>query len=315
MRHARRREAGGGRRPEARLGGRPAGWPFARYHGPVIIDVHTHIFPPDVRDNRETYLQRDAGFRELYTRESASIATAEELIASMDAAGIDRSVACGFGWKDAELCRQHNDYLLESAAGSAGRLIPFCTVQPSDGEARDELKRWAARGARGLGELRPQQQGYGLIDSEEGDLLAWAADAYDLVVLFHASEPVGHVYAGKTGLAVDHLARFVADFPGVAVIAAHWGGGLPFYALMPEVKEALDRTYFDTAATSLLYTPDIYAQVVRLVGAEHILFGSDFPLISQEQALRELREAPIEAEARRLIEGENARKLLRLSDG
>jgi predicted TIM-barrel fold metal-dependent hydrolase len=278
----------------------------------VIVDIHTHIFPPEVRDQREEFLARDATFRELYSHPKARVATAEELLASMDEAGIDRSVACGFAWSDAELCRRHSDYLLEAAAKSGGRIIAFCTVQPSDEGARDELKRCAAAGARGLGELRPQNQGYGLIDSEEADLLAWAADAYDLALLFHASEPAGHPYPGKGGLPVEQLGRFIADFPGISVIAAHWGGGLPFYALMPEVREVFSRTYFDTAATSLLYTPDVYARGVELVGAGHILFGSDFPLVSQEQALRELREAPIDDEARLRIEGENARRLLRL---
>ena len=281
----------------------------------MIIDVHAHVFPPEVRDDRDAYLQRDTTFRELYANPKARIASADELLASMDEAGVDKSVICGFAWSDAELCLEHTRYLLEEAAQSEGRLIPFCSVQPSDEKARDLLKRWAARGARGLGELRPQQQGYSLIDSEEADLLAWAADAYDLTLLFHASEPAGHVYPGKAGLPVEQLYRFIADFPGVTVIAAHWGGCLPFYALMPEVSEKLDRTYFDTAATGLLYRPEIYKHAIDLVGADHILFGSDFPLVSQEQALQELRDAPIDDEARRLILGENARRLLRLSDG
>jgi uncharacterized protein len=281
-----------------------------RYHSRVIIDIHTHVFPADVRDNRDEYLGRDATFRELYTNPKARIATVEELLASMDAAGVDRSVICGF----AELCRRHNEYLLEAATRHGGRLIPFCTIQPSDEDARDDLKRWAAGGARGLGELRPKHQGYSLIDSDEADLLAWGASAYDLALLFHASEPAGHVYPGKDGLPVDQLYRFIADFPGVPVIAAHWGGGLPFYALMPEVRDALDQAYVDTAASSLLYRPQVYAQCVDLVGAEHILFGSDFPLIPQEQAKQEMEEAPIDDGARRLILGENARRLLRLPD-
>ena len=278
----------------------------------MIIDTHTHIFPPGVRDHRESYLERDATFRELYSNPKARIATTEELIASMDEAGIDRSVVCGFGWSDAELCREHNEYLLETAAQSDGRLVAFCTIQPSEKGARDELKRWAARGARGLGELRPESQGYSLIDSDEADLLSWAADAYDLVLLFHASEPVGHAYPGKKGLPVEQLGRFVADFPGVAVVGAHWGGGLPFYALMPEMREAMERTYVDTAATGLLYGPDVAARVIDLIGAKKVLFGSDFPLVSQRDALRALRDAPMPDEARPLIEGENARDLLRL---
>ncbi len=278
----------------------------------MIIDAHTHIFPPGVRDGRESYLERDATFRELYSNPAARIVTAEELFESMDEAGIDRSVVCGFGWTDAELCREHNEYLLEAVAQSDGRLIAFCTIQPSEKGARDELKRWAARGAHGLGELRPESQGYSLIDSDEADLLSWAADAYDLVLLFHASEPVGHAYPGKKGLPLEQLGRFVSDFPGVAVIGAHWGGGLPFYALMPEMREAMERTYVDTAATGLLYGPDVAARVIDLIGAEKVLFGSDFPLVSQQDALRALRDAPMPDDARPLIEGENAQELLRL---
>jgi predicted TIM-barrel fold metal-dependent hydrolase len=283
-----------------------------RYHGGVIVDIHTHVFPQDVRDNREDYLERDAGFRELYSKPEAKIATVEELLTSMDEAGVDVSVICGFGWSDPELCREHSDALLEAAAASGGRLVAFCPVQPLAKEARDELKRVASKGARGLGELRPAQQGYGLVDSDEADLLAWAAEAYDLAVLFHTSEPVGHPYAGKEGLPVVDLARFVSDFRNVSVIGAHWGGGLPFYALMPEVRETLAHTYFDTAASHLLYSPEVYQRAIELAGAEHIVFGSDFPLTTQQRALERLREAVVDEDARRLIEGENAQKLLRL---
>jgi predicted TIM-barrel fold metal-dependent hydrolase len=281
----------------------------------MIIDSHTHVFAPAVKDDRASYLQRDATFKEMYSNPDVALATAEELLASMDEAGIDKSVICGFGWSDAELCAEHNDYLLEAAERSGGRLIPFCTIQPGDKAARDDVKRWAARGAHGLGELRPESQGYKLIDSDEADLLAWASDAYDLVLLFHASEPVGHPYPGKKGLPVDQLGRFVADFPGIAVIGAHWGGGLPFYALMPEMREAMRRTYFDCAATGFLYEPEVALKVVDLVGANHVLFGSDYPLVSQEKALDDLRSIGLADSDRRLVEGENVRELLRLADG
>lgn len=278
----------------------------------MIIDVHTHVFPPSIRDRRDDYLTRDTTFRELYSNPKAHIATAEDLLASMEANGIDHAVACGFAWSEAEIMREHNDYLLEAAASSGGRVIPFPNVLPGGDGGRKEMERYAARGARGLGELRPASQGYKLIDSEEADLLAWAANAYDLAVLFHASEPVGHAYPGKTGSPIEELGRFIADFPGVNVIAAHWGGGLPFFALMPEMKESFATTYFDTAGTPFLYTPDVFARVVDLVSARQVLFGSDFPLVSHERALIELREAPIDDAAREAILGENARKLLRL---
>jgi hypothetical protein len=279
----------------------------------VIVDFHIHVFPPQVRDRREEYLRRDATFRELYSDPRSKLASAEEVLASMDEAGVDVSVIVGFAWGEIDLCRQTNDYILEAAGRSSGRLVPFCCVPAQAGdEARSEVQRCAAAGARGLGELRPWNQGYDLIDSDEADLLAWASSAYDLPLLLHVSEPVGHGYPGKRGLDLSSLYHFVESFPGVTVVAAHWGGGLPFYALMPEVKEALGSTFFDTAATPLLYDPLIYRQAIDLVGADRILFGSDFPLLSQGRCLAQVREVGLRVEEERLVLGENARRLLRL---
>ncbi len=77
--------------------------------------------------------------------------------------------------------------------------------------------------------------------------------------------------------------EFAGEHPDVVLIAAHWGGGLPFYTLMPEVEAALKNTYFDTAASRLLYSPAVYRAVVDRVGARKVLFGSDFPLVSHRR--------------------------------
>ena len=279
----------------------------------MIVDFHIHVFPPQVREQREGYLQRDATFRELYSDPRSKLADAEEVLASMDEAGIDVSVIVGFAWGEIDLCRQTNDYILEAAARSNGRLVAFCCVPPRPGdEARSEVQRCAAAGTRGLGELRPWNQGDDLADSDEADLLAWASGAHDLPLLLHVSEPVGHRYPGKRELELPSLYRFLESFPGVTVVAAHWGGGLPFYTLMPEVKEALGSTFFDTAASPLLYDPLIYRQAIDLVGADRILFASDFPLLSQGRCLTHVRDAGLREEEQRLILGENARRLLRL---
>jgi predicted TIM-barrel fold metal-dependent hydrolase len=287
----------------------------------VIVDFHTHVFPPQVRDRRKEYLRRDATFREIYSDPRSKLASAEEVLASMDEAGVDVSVIVGFAWGKTDLCRQTNDYILEAAGCSGGRLVAFCCVPAHAGdEARTEVQRCAAAGARGLGELRPEpaeglrpwNQGYDLADSEEADLLAWASSAYNLPLLLHVSEPVGHGYPGKRGLDLSSLYHFVDSFPDVTVVAAHWGGGLPFYALMPEVKQAMKNVYFDTAASPFLYSPQIYRRVADLVGADRILFGTDYPLLSPTRLLDEINTTDLSEAEKRLILSENTRRLLGL---
>lgn len=297
----------------------------------MIIDAHTHAFPPRVRERRDDLVATEPAFAEIYANPDAKIATADELLASMDDAGIERSIVCNFAWKSEVLVEATNDYLLEWAQRSGGRLIPFVSMYfpenvgahgrsdmeeapaSAKGGVRERLRDLSASGARGIGELRPDSLGYSLADSDEADLLAWAAAAFDLPLLIHASEPVGHHYAGKQGGSIESIAAFARNASGATIIAAHWGGGLPFYALMPEVRAALENVFFDTAASHLLYDPTIYRRVIDLVGVERILWASDYPLTSQKKALDRTREAPDLSDADlAAILGGNMQRLLNL---
>ena len=98
----------------------------------IVVDAHVHIFPPDICMRRETHLERDVWFGELYANPKALLVTAEDLIASMDAAGIDHSIACGFPWRDQGLCREHNEYLDEAAKRFPDRISWLATTVPND---------------------------------------------------------------------------------------------------------------------------------------------------------------------------------------
>jgi hypothetical protein len=296
----------------------------------MIVDAHTHVFPPKVIAQRDRIAAAEPAFAEIYGDGRARMATADELIASMDEAGVDVSVVCNFAWRDEGLVDHTNAYILDAAARSGGRLVPYVSVyfppdagahgradteeapQTAKADVRAAVRALAAGGARGIGELRPEHSGYDLGNSDEADLLNWAASAFDLALLVHASEPVGHQYAGKAGGPLDAIVRFAANAAGVTVVAAHWGGGLPFYALMPEVRDALASTYFDTSAGHLLYEPRVYRAAIDLVGADRILWASDWPLTSQAKALARLDAAGLTPAERTAIAGENAARVLRL---
>jgi predicted TIM-barrel fold metal-dependent hydrolase len=192
----------------------------------VIIDFHTHIFPPEVRKNREDYVLRDRAFAEMYATPRAKVARAEDLAASMEAAGVDVSVALGFAWGDHADVVRHNDYLLETAIRGEGRIIAFCTINMLAPEAEREFERVAAAGARGLGELRPESQGWDL-NGAAGERLAKLAAQHGLALLFHVTEPAGHHYPGKYGLSLASFVRFASAHNACAMIGAHLGGRTP----------------------------------------------------------------------------------------
>lgn len=256
----------------------------------MIIDSHTHIFPPDMCSNRASHAEDEAWFCECYADPKAKAVGYSELIASMDQAGVDKAVVCGFGWQDPGRCRYHNDYTLEASRKHPGRLIGLATIPMADKrQAARELDRCISMGLRGLGELNPNGQGFSLLDfATVGPVVATLAE-HSLPMLLHCSEPVGHLYPGKGQTIPPIIYQFVRQFPELKVIAAHWGGGLLFHELMPEVAETLRNVWYDTAATTLLYDPRVFQISLGIVGSRKILWGTDYPLLRQDRLLERVR--------------------------
>lgn len=279
----------------------------------MIVDLHTHIFSPRIKKNRSKYIDIDACFAILYSSSDAKMVTADELIENMDKEGIDISVVLNYGWTTHELCVETNDYILESIARYPKRLLGFCSVQPRSLQAAlDEIERCAKGGIKGVGEMRPDMQLLDLMDEEVMQPFIETVTRHNLILLTHTSEPVGHDYAGKGSITPDMLYPLITSFPDLTLVCSHWGGGLPFYALMPEVKEAISNVFFDTAASPFLYRPQIYNQVIQLVGADKILFGSDYPLLAPSRLLKEINSLDLPSETKHLILAGNAQKLLGL---
>lgn len=273
----------------------------------MIIDFHTHIFPPDVRSRRDDYIERHATFAEMYSSPKAKVAVAEDLAASMEANGVDISVALGFAWRDHDLIVRHNDYLLETAMRGEGRILPFATINMTDDGAEKEIERVAAAGARGLGELRPESQGWDL-NGPAGERLAEIAGRLGLILLFHVTEPAGRQYPGKYGLSLASFVRFASAHRKLSIVGAHFAGSLPF-SLDNDARKPVSRVFIDTAARGYLYTPEEY-RLATTRAPGHVIFGSDYPLVSQKHEIQALRDDTIDPNVLEGVLGGNAARLL-----
>ena len=280
----------------------------------MIVDFHTHIFPPEVIARREDYAARDPWFAELYGDPRAKMADADQLLAAMAAAGVDHAVTFSFGWSDPGLIEECNGYVAEAVARAHGNLTGLAVIQPLAGaRAVAEIERGARAGLRGVGELMPHGQGYALSDLRIMTPIAEACQALGLFLLTHTSEPVGHLYRGKGNVSPQDLATFLLAFPELRVVAAHWGGGFPFYELMPEVHAAAANLWYDSAASLYLYRPEVFATVAVIAGAEKLLWGSDFPLIAHARMLAHARAAGLDDATLAAALGGNAARFLGLA--
>ena len=281
----------------------------------MIVDAHCHILPPLFAQRRRDLAARDATFAAILANPAARIADAPKLLQAMSRDGVDHAVAMGMGWADYEVAVEANDCLIEAVADNPSRITGFASVNPAWGDAAvNEAQRCAAAGLRGIGELHPDTQGINVTDVAEMSPLMDFARSHNLPVLLHCSEPVGHQYPGKGKTTPEKVLRFIENFPENTIICAHWGGGLPFYGLMPEVGAALRNVYFDSAASPFLYRAGIYRTVSDVVGADRILFATDYPLMPHSRPLSELAGLSLPDCHRRLILGGNAERLFGLCE-
>ncbi|MCF8050158.1 MAG: amidohydrolase family protein [Desulfobacterales bacterium] len=279
----------------------------------MIVDIHTHLFSTDVRENRGNYFADESAFRLLYESPKSKIVSAEETIAAMDEDDVDVSVVFGFPWRNLDTARKNNDAVAEAVARYPQRLVGFCCLDPTVPGAEEEAARCLDAGLSGVGELAFYESG---ISAEALDRLSSIMDLCrerDVPVMIHTNEPVGHLYPGKTPNTLAEIYRLVTRFAENRLILAHWGAGLFFYMLLKkEVAQALSRVWVDTAASPFLYRPEIYTVAAEIFGAEKILFGTDFPLLRASRYFREVEEANVSDSDRKKILGENARQLLGL---
>ena len=277
----------------------------------MLIDFHTHLFPKDMRQNREKYFEGEPGFQMLYASEKAKLIGGEEMLEMMDEEGVDVSVVFGFPWKNPEYARQHNDYIMDQVSKHSRRFRGLCCLDTCYEGAAMEVERCVAGGLSGVGELAFYEAGIVCEIRDSLEPIMAVCREKDLPVMIHTNEPVGHNYPGKSANTLAQIYDILKRFPDNKVVLAHWGGGIFFYGLLKkEVKEALKNVWVDTAASPFLYDPAIYRYAIDIFGLEKILFGSDYPLIKPSRYIQELTKIGLSHKQMDAICDKNAQALI-----
>jgi uncharacterized protein len=258
-----------------------------------LIDAHVHLYPPEAGSDPAGWAARhgELHWAELVVpRDGKAIlqgwADPDLLMRDMDEAGIDRAVLLGWYWENHDTCGKQNGFYADVGGAHPDRVWWFATVHPAAGQAAlDAMRVAAARGARGLGELSPAAQGFSLRDppfrrvAELAMELGWPIN-------FHVNEALGRSRAGRRFDVLEDFQWLATTYPDLKIILSHWGGLIPFFELNRAVRRDLRNVFYDTSASPLLYDRRIYRTVADVVGAEKIIYGSDYPLLLFPRAER-----------------------------
>jgi uncharacterized protein len=278
------------------------------------VDAHVHLFPPEFVARRDDLIARDPWFAEAFASPRARMIGEESLLESMDAADFEMSIAVGWPWLDEGLCREHNAYLEDVGIRHGERVAWLGIVNPAGRDAPAEIERCVRAGAVGIGEVNANAQRFDWAEPADISFALETVRALDVPMMIHTSEPVGHSYPGKGTATPDRLMKTLEAFPDVRFVMAHWGGGLPFYELMPEVRAITRNVTYDSAASTYLYDFSIFPALERLIGPERILFGSDYPVLAQRRFLSRVLQSGLSPDALPQVLAENTKRVYGVGD-
>jgi uncharacterized protein len=293
-----------------------------------VVDAHVHLYPPEINGEPAAWAGRtgEAHWAQLCTRTRRDgrpvqgFPSVEQLLRDMDAAGVALAVLLGWYWEKPEACAAQNRFYASCVRTHPDRLAAFATLHPAAGREAvlAEIRRARDEGLIGLGELSPHSQGYRVDDPVFHEVLGLAAELR-LPVNLHVTDPAAKSYPGRIVTPLADFTRLARGFPRVTFILAHWGGLLPLVDLS---VAALPNLFYDTAASPLIYAPDVFRRMLDVVGAERVLFGSDYPLILFPRVetqpgfagfLAQIAGAGLTAAERTALLGANATRILGLS--
>jgi len=224
---------------------------------------------------------------------------------------ITRAAAITIAWPhDLERTRARNDGLLRLARDSGGFFYPVCSVHPADrGAALAEIERVAAAGAAWL-KLHPNNQHFDVADPAVVQLVRKATE-HGLPVLFDAYSPWDADQPGK-------FVNLAMAVPEARLILAHaHGPGFPqllVYDVVGRYPGWGRNVWIDISVTGLLLAGGPFAEqftwVMRKVGTDRVIFGSDFPLDEPLNAARAVAELGFTDAEQAAILHDNAAGLL-----
>jgi uncharacterized protein len=127
---------------------------------------------------------------------------------------------------------------------------------------------------------------------------------------------VGHtgpLRPSETGRPIPYIDQVALDFPDLVVVCGHIG--YPWTEEMVAVARKHENVYIDTSAyTAKRYPPELVRYMRSKGGRRKVLFGSNYPMIFQQQALEDLDALGLDDETRELFLGGNTQRLLKLTE-
>ncbi len=192
-----------------------------------------------------------------------------------------------------------NNNVLRLMGELPGQVLGYCVLNPRFGQlALDELERCIVKGSMIGAKMYPVPPKW-VADEPSAYPIMERLSKLRVPILIH-SDPVAPIF------------RLADRFPDATYLLAHMGGGGSdglegMYGSIQEAKRH-DNIYLDSTTSNI--ESNIVEEAVKAVGAERVLFGTDYPCIEAYGQLAKVKAAKVTEDERALILGGNMRRLV-----
>lgn len=120
----------------------------------------------------------------------------------------------------------------------------------------------------------------------------------------------GPLCPSEPGRPIPYLENVLLDFPELVVVGGHVG--FPWFDELVALSGKFPGLYVDTSAyVARRYPPELIA-FLRGRGRERVMFGTNYPMLTPTQCLRDLGDLALDAETEALFLGQNASRVFGL---
>jgi len=260
-----------------------------------VIDFHTHAFSDDLAPKAMEALGHTDGMVPSHG------ATINELLYSMDEAGIGKSVICSIATRP----EQFDPILQWSKKIRQERIIPLLSIHPLDENLIEKVKIVAEEGFVGI-KLHPYYQNFSL-DDESIYPLYEELSKHGLILESHTGYDAA--YPNREKLATPEIiAKISTEFPELKFVATHFGG----WDDWDDVEKFVigKQIYFEISFGLQMLELKQLERMLLNHPEDKILFGTDSPWTDQKESMELFSKLNIPTSLKENILYENAEKLL-----
>lgn len=264
----------------------------------MIIDFHTHAFSETIAEKAVSKLTIISGI-EPYTD-----GTLNGLKEKMKSENIDISVVLPVATKPS----QHETINKWASDIMCENIYSFGSIHPKAENSLQETERIKALGLYGVKFHCDYQELFP--DDEKVYPLYQKLASLGLPAIFHGGwDPLSPDFTYGTP---QRFAKAVKDNPELTFIIAHLGGMKMWDDVETLLAGKFDNLYFDTSCLSQYIKPEQLEKIIKIHGADKILFGSDCPWDKQIEEINLINSINISEEDKEKIFYLNAKKLLKI---